>query len=158
MCLKMLHTRFCTVKTNDARFCKERQKETPYRLTRYGVLWTRRESNPRPFGCEPNALPTELRAHKKAPNFEWGQMSYNTRSGMQRLHSQLSYEPIFKPPKTAWGRVVYNSRLFKDRMGSQLSYRPIFRGVTRLGDQPTYSPFECPQLCGAQKRYACTPS
>jgi len=30
--------------------------------------------------------------------------------------------------------------------------------VTRLGDQPTYSPFECPQLCGAQKRYACTPS
>ena len=58
-----------------------------------------------------------------------------------RLHSQLSYEPIFKPPKTAWGRVVYNSRLFKDRMGSQLSYRPILRGVTRLGDQPTYSPF-----------------
>ena len=53
----MLHTRFCDVKTNDARFCKERQKETPYRLTRYGVLWTRRESNPRPFGCEPNALP-----------------------------------------------------------------------------------------------------
>lgn len=33
----MLHTRFCAVKTNDARFCKERQKETPYRLTRYGV-------------------------------------------------------------------------------------------------------------------------
>lgn len=95
MCLKMLHTRFCAVKTNDARFCKERQKETPYRLIRYGVLWTRRESNPRPFGCEPNALPTELRAHKKAPNFEWGQMSYNTRSGMQRLHSQLSYRPIF---------------------------------------------------------------
>ena len=158
MCLKMLHTRFCAVKTNDARFCKERQKETPYRLIRYGVLWTRRESNPRPFGCEPNALPTELRAHKKAPNFEWGQMSYNTRSGMQRLHSQLSYEPIFKPPKTAWGRVVYNSRLFKDRMGSQLSYRPIFRGVTWLGDQPIYSPFECPQLCGAQKRYACTPN
>ena len=125
MCLKMLHTRFCAVKTNDARFCKERQKETPYRVKRYGVLWTRRESNPRPFGCEPNALPTELRAHKKAPNFEWGQMSYNTRSGMQRLHSQLSYEPIFKPPKTAWGRVVYNSRLFKDRMGSQLSYRPM---------------------------------
>ena len=122
----MLHTRFCAVKTNDARFCKERQKETPYRVKRYGVLWTRRESNPRPFGCEPNALPTELRAHEKAPNFEWGQMSYNTRSGMQRLHSQLSY-------------------------------RPIFRGVTRLGDQPTYSPFECPQLCGAQKRYACTP-
>ena len=91
----MLHTRFCAVKTNDARFCKERQKETPYRLTRYGVLWTRRESNPRPFGCEPNALPTELRAHEKAPNFEWGQMSYNTRSGMQRLHSQLSYRPIF---------------------------------------------------------------
>ena len=52
-------------------------------------------------------------------------MSYNTRSGMQRLLSQLSYEPIFKPPKTAWGRVVYNSRLFKDRMGSQLSYRPM---------------------------------
>ena len=25
--------------------------------------WTRRESNPRPFGCEPNALPTELQAH-----------------------------------------------------------------------------------------------
>ena len=52
-------------------------------------------------------------------------MSYNTRSGKQRLLSQLSYEPIFKPPKTAWGRVVYNSRLFKDRMGSQLSYRPM---------------------------------
>ena len=24
--------------------------------------WTQRDSNPRPFGCEPNALPTELRA------------------------------------------------------------------------------------------------
>ena len=45
-----------------------------------------------------------------------------------------------------------------NRTLSQLSYRPILRGVTRLGDQPTYSPFECPQLCGAQKRYACTPS
>ena len=54
----MLHARFCAVKTNDARFCKEEQKETPYRVKRYGVLWTRRESNPRPFGCEPNALPT----------------------------------------------------------------------------------------------------
>ena len=79
-------------------------------------------------------------------------------SDANRTLSQLSYEPIFKPPKTAWGRVVYNSRLFKDRMGSQLSYRPIFRGVTWLGDQPIYSPFECPQLCGAQKRYACTPN
>ena len=46
-----------------------RVHKTPYRVKRYGVLWTRRESNPRPFGCEPNALPTELRAHKKAPNF-----------------------------------------------------------------------------------------
>ncbi len=27
-----------------------------------------------------------------------------------------------------------------NRTLSQLSYRPIFRGVTRLGDQPTYSP------------------
>ena len=151
----MLHTRFCAVKTNDARFCKERQKETPYRLIRYGVLWTRRESNPRPFGCEPNALPTELRAHKKAPNFEWGQMSYNTRSGIQRLLSQLSYEPIFKPPKTAWGRVVYNSRLFKDRMGSQLSYRPmmmtliVYRVLGRLSsnfgerEQGTYKRPSC---------------
>ena len=25
--------------------------------------WTRRGSNPRPLGCEPNALPAELRAH-----------------------------------------------------------------------------------------------
>ena len=25
--------------------------------------WTRRDSNPRPLGCEPNALPAELRAH-----------------------------------------------------------------------------------------------
>ena len=62
-------------------------------------------------------------------------------SDANRTLSQLSYEPIFKPPKTAWGRVVYNSRMFKDRMGSQLSYRPIYRGVTRLGDQPLYSPF-----------------
>ena len=51
-------------------------------------------------------------------------MSYNTRSGMQRLHSQLSYEPIFKPPKTAWGRVVYNTRSGMQRLHSQLSYRP----------------------------------
>ena len=58
LCREVRHTSLCAVKTNDARFCKERQKETPYRLTRYGVLWTRRESNPRPFGCEPNALPT----------------------------------------------------------------------------------------------------
>ena len=28
-----------------------------------------------------------------------------------------------------------------NRTLSQLSYRPIFRGVTRLGDQPLYSPF-----------------
>lgn len=25
--------------------------------------WTQRDSNPRPLGCEPNALPAELRAH-----------------------------------------------------------------------------------------------
>ena len=54
-------------------------------------------------------------------------------------------------PTTLWGTKAI-------RLHSQLSYRPIFRGVTRLGDQPTYSPFECPQLCGAQKRYACTPN
>ena len=48
MCLKMLHTRFCAVKTNDARFCKERQKETPYRLIRYGVLWTNRNAGRTP--------------------------------------------------------------------------------------------------------------
>lgn len=83
-------------------------------------------------------------------------MSYNTRSGMQRLHSQLSYEPIFKPPKTAWGRVVYNSRLFKDRMGSQLSYRPmmmmtliVYRVLGRLSsnfgerEQGTYKRPSC---------------
>ncbi len=121
----MLHTRFCAVKTNDARFCKEEQKETPYRLTRYGVLWTRRESNPRPFGCEPNALPTELRAHEKAPNFQWGQMSYNTRSGIQRLHSQLSYEPTKKHPISNGGQMSYNTRLRMQRLHSQLSYRPI---------------------------------
>ena len=28
--------------------------------------WTRRDSNPRPLGCEPNALPTELRARVPA--------------------------------------------------------------------------------------------
>ena len=27
------------------------------------IWWTRRGSNPRPLGCEPNALPAELRAH-----------------------------------------------------------------------------------------------
>ena len=77
----------------------------------------------------------------KPPKTAWGRVVYNSRLFKDRMGSQLSYEPIFKPPKTAWGRVVYNSRLFKDRMGSQLSYRPIFRGVTRLGDQPLYSPF-----------------
>lgn len=82
-------------------------------------------------------------------------MSYNTRSGMQRLLSQLSYEPIFKPPKTAWGRVVYNSRLFKDRMGSQLSYRPmmmtliVYRVLGRLSSNFG----ECEQ--GTYKRPSC---
>lgn len=27
------------------------------------MWWTRRDSNPRPLGCEPNALPAALRAH-----------------------------------------------------------------------------------------------
>ena len=27
------------------------------------IWWTRRDSNPRPLGCEPNALPAALRAH-----------------------------------------------------------------------------------------------
>ena len=71
------------------------------------------------------------------------------------MHSQLSYEPIFKPPKTAWGRVVYNSRLFKDRMGSQLRYRPmmmtliVYRVLGRLSsnfgerEQGTYKRPSC---------------
>ena len=105
-------------------FAKKKQKETPYRLTRYGVLWTRRESNPRPFGCEPNALPTELRAHEKAPNFKWGQMSYNTRSGKQRLLSQLSYEPIFKPKNRLGGAWYITPDCLRTAWAPNLSYRP----------------------------------
>lgn len=35
-------------------------------VTRGPCLWTRRESNPRPLGCEPSALPAELRAPRCA--------------------------------------------------------------------------------------------
>ena len=35
----------------------------PNSLLREPLWWTRRDSNPRPLGCEPNALPTELWAH-----------------------------------------------------------------------------------------------
>ncbi len=35
----------------------------PRHLSWFFHWWTRRDSNPRPLGCEPNALPAELRAH-----------------------------------------------------------------------------------------------
>ena len=33
------------------------KKQSPYRLAQTLLWWTQRGSNPRPFGCEPNALP-----------------------------------------------------------------------------------------------------
>ena len=44
------------------------------------VWWRRRDSNPRPLGCEPNALPAELRPHRL--------MYYNTESRFVKLFLQ----------------------------------------------------------------------
>ena len=40
-----------------------------FTIPQFSMINKRWLDEPRPFGCEPNALPTELRAHKKAPNF-----------------------------------------------------------------------------------------
>ena len=60
--------------------------------------WTRRDSNPRPLGCEPNALPTELRARPYLVCINSDYLDcvicWNTWACvMLPLFSQLSYEP-----------------------------------------------------------------
>ena len=47
----------CELEVNEEEAAIVRLIFQKYVYEGYGVLWTRRESNPRPFGCEPNALP-----------------------------------------------------------------------------------------------------
>ena len=73
----------------------------PWNSTFHGFLWwTRRDSNPRPLGCEPNALPTELRARLC---LVWINLTH--------LDCAICW--------SAWARVM-------SPLLSQLSYRPIF--------------------------------
>ena len=47
-------------------FCKKKldtNRDTHCIKIGVQLWWTRRDSNPRPLGCEPNALPAALRAH-----------------------------------------------------------------------------------------------
>ena len=59
--------------SNHPRVERRRAARNPKRKTRrkscLSFWWTRRDSNPRPLGCEPNALPTELRAHENKRQF-----------------------------------------------------------------------------------------
>ena len=47
----------CELEVNEEEAAIVRLIFQKYVYEGYDVLWTRRESNPRPFGCEPNALP-----------------------------------------------------------------------------------------------------
>ena len=47
----------CELEVNEEEAAIVRLIFQKYVYEGYGVLWTRRESNPQPFGCEPNALP-----------------------------------------------------------------------------------------------------
>ena len=60
MCLKMLHTRFCAVKTNDARFRKERQKETPYRFNTIRRFMDSKGVEPSTFRMRTERSPNSL--------------------------------------------------------------------------------------------------
>ena len=113
------------------------------------VWWRRRDSNPRPLGCEPNALPAELRPHF-VDFFSFGCERYAWRSGRSKLpaltraSSQLSYAPIFQylPILPVWGcepngsHLRYYFLLTSCRMFSQLSY-----ALTPLGYYNTISRF-----------------
>ena len=79
----------------------------PWNSTFHGFLWwTRRDSNPRPLGCEPNALPTELRARLC---LVWINLTHLDCAicwsawarVMSPLLSQLSYGPIYLSRLTA---------------------------------------------------------
>ena len=51
-------------------------KEVPADGRNFFSWWRRRDSNPWPYGCEPYALPTELRPHIKLPNAPSSDSSY----------------------------------------------------------------------------------
>ena len=107
----------------------------PWNSTFHGFLWwTRRDSNPRPLGCEPNALPTELRARLC---LVWINLTHLDCAicwsawarVMLPLLSQLSYRPKSTVPKAEQkNKAIWNYRCGRkpNPLRSQLSYRPIF--------------------------------
>ncbi len=110
----------------------------PWNSTFHGFLWwTRRDSNPRPLGCEPNALPTELRARLC---LVWINLTHLDCAicwsawarVMSPLLSQLSYRPKSTVPKAEQkNKAIWNYRCGRkpNPLRSQLSYGPILLGV-----------------------------
>lgn len=90
-----------------------------------GGWWRRRDSNPRPPGCKPGALPTELRpriADRRSTADSRGLPTIATRSGMVGLSG---FEPL-------------TSRL-SGGCSNQLSYRPEDRVFGLLACLEQYS-------------------
>ena len=80
--------------------------------------WTRRDSNPRPLGCEPNALPTELRAQTETPEagscrfpldnnaiiphfFLWSSMIFSFRQILEQNGHSIKRSPVSFPEPRA---------------------------------------------------------
>ena len=80
------------------KFAKKLQKSR--KIKRFcGFWWTWRDSNPRPYGCEPYALPTELQAQSVIlHNFAIFSLYILLRrmgQSVSDLLSQLSYRPMW---------------------------------------------------------------
>ena len=90
--------------------------------------WTRRGSNPRPYGCEPYALPTALRAHNGSYYSTSSMHCQSPRAGPLKKRPAA---PRRKSPKTAMGRSNRRDGRFADR---------AFRCTERRARLPPLSP------------------
>ena len=89
------------------------------------------DRTPEPFGCEPNALPAELRA-------QIGHFSIKKVSKNGFLRYSILREKSEKPDEKLEGKTgpVMKIHMDANRTLSQLSYRPISDPVTRPRELP----------------------
>ena len=116
----MLHTRFCAVKTNDARFCKEWQKGTPHR-----TKTMRQIGGPR--GIRTLDLSDANRTLSQQYRFCAHLMHCEKRSTYIRPYKMFRH-----PNDLSWSQVWSPSRGFsrwcslgRNMVGGQVSCRPL---------------------------------
>ena len=84
------------------------------------IWWTQRDSNPRPLGCEPNALPAELWAHIAA--FLQG---FRNKKQIFKSFDFRRFRRKFSPKLWAETRRSMSDHRDANRTLSQLSYKPV---------------------------------